>query len=94
MEINPVNIDPIKRQTDIRFEPAAKPPPRKETPELGQQDLEAPVHEHLMTELKNMPDVRPDVVELGKKLASDPGYPSEEVLDKLAEILVDLPVVR
>ena len=41
--------------------------------------------------LDEQPSVRPDVVELGRSLASDPGYPSEPIVRRLAELLVSQP---
>lgn len=35
------------------------------------------------------PDVRPEAVERGKALVADPNWPSDEVLDELAEKLLD-----
>ncbi len=35
------------------------------------------------------PEVRPEVVERGKALASTPNWPDDDVLDKLAEKLID-----
>ena len=41
--------------------------------------------------LDEQPTVRSEVVELGRSLASDPGYPSEPIVRKLAELLVAQP---
>ena len=41
--------------------------------------------------LDQQPSVRPDVVELGRSLASDPAYPSEPIVRKLAALLVSQP---
>ena len=41
--------------------------------------------------LDQQPSVRSDVVELGRSLASDPGYPTDPVVRKLAELLVAQP---
>ena len=35
------------------------------------------------------PDIRPEAVERGKALAADPNWPGDEVLDKLAEKLLE-----
>lgn len=37
--------------------------------------------------LISMPEVRDDIVELGRKLAKDPSYPQEDVVDQVARIL-------
>ena len=41
--------------------------------------------------LDDQPTVRSEVVELGRSLASDPSYPSEPIVRKLAELLVSQP---
>ena len=38
--------------------------------------------------LLNMPDIRPEMLLLGKKLAQTPDFPSDENLEKLAEALI------
>ncbi len=47
--------------------------------------------DRLREALDSQPSVRPDVVELGRSLASDPGYPPEPIVRKLAELLVSQP---
>jgi hypothetical protein len=86
-----VNINPIRTDSQIRLEPAPKPVARRETPVADQDGFEARAQDQLMSELRQMPDARPDAVALGKKLAADPNYPSDEILGQLAEILVELP---
>jgi hypothetical protein len=41
--------------------------------------------------LDQQPSVRPDVIELGRSLASDPAYPPEPIVRKLAALLVNQP---
>lgn len=41
--------------------------------------------------LDQQPATRPDIVELGRSLASDPAYPQEPIVRKLAELLVSQP---
>lgn len=41
-----------------------------------------------MSLLKNIPEIRMDKVALAKKLIADPNYPSEAVLDKVADALL------
>lgn len=47
--------------------------------------------DRLRASLEQEPAVRPDVVELGRSLASDPAYPSDPIIQKLAELLVSAP---
>ncbi len=41
----------------------------------------------MVGDLISMPEVREDIVELGRKLAKDPSYPQEDVVDQVARIL-------
>lgn len=45
-------------------------------------------NENLMQALRNQPDVRSEVVDRAKILASDPEYPPREVIASVAKILV------
>lgn len=47
--------------------------------------------DRLREALDSQPSVRPDVVDLGRSLASDPAYPSEPIVRKLAALLVNQP---
>lgn len=85
-----MNIDPIKRNQDMKARAVA----RARSPESPASATPAPVvdeieHGKWIEQLKAMPDTRPEVIALGRKLAEDPGYPPDELLDRLAEMLVD-----
>ena len=46
--------------------------------------------EGLLDLVKDMPDVREDVVsEIGQKLADDPSYPTDEMIDQFSSMLVN-----
>jgi hypothetical protein len=47
------------------------------------------IKENLVREAGSMPDVRADVVEMGRRLAADPNYPPDELVEKFASMLVD-----
>lgn len=47
--------------------------------------------DRLRQALDEQPAVRSEVVELGRSLASDPAYPSEPIVRRLAELLVTQP---
>ncbi len=68
--------------------PVSRPAPRtaEGTDRFSTESLD-----RLRQTLSEQPSVRPDVVELGRSLASDPGYPSEPIVRKLAELLVAQP---
>lgn len=38
--------------------------------------------------LSNSPEVRPEMVERGKRLAVDPNYPPREIIEKLADLML------
>lgn len=46
---------------------------------------------HLRTDFSSKLDVRAEMVARGKKLAADPDYPSEEVMRKVAALIVNSP---
>ena len=84
-----MNIQPCKSEcVSAPPKPAAKPAkPAKEnsaaeTPGVTKQ-------EKLLAELAKEPDARTQEVERGKALAADPGYPSDDLLAKLAEVFVN-----
>ncbi len=45
----------------------------------------------LRSELARQPEVRPDVVERARALASDPNYPSVETLKKVGAMILNSP---
>ena len=84
-----MNIQPFKSDSvPVPAKPAARPtkpvsqPPADEPLEVGKRDK-------LAAALANEPDVRATEVARGKELAADPGYPSDELLAKLAEVFVN-----
>ncbi len=50
-------------------------------------EVKSPMME-AMSLLKDIPEVRMDKVALAKQLIADPNYPSQEVLDKVADALL------
>jgi hypothetical protein len=38
--------------------------------------------------LRNQPEIRPEVVARGKELLNDPNYPSKEIVDSIAKLIV------
>jgi len=41
----------------------------------------------MVDNLMSMPEVRDEVVELGRRLARDPEYPQEHIVDEVSRIL-------
>ena len=88
MEINLDNTNnnnlKIEGYSNISKNPVqpAKTKDKDTTVEVKSPMLEA------MSLLKNIPEIRVDKVALAKKLIADPNYPSEAVLDKVADALL------
>ena len=84
-----MNIQPCKSEcVPVPPKPAAKSaqpaaePSGGETPQITKQ-------EKLLAALAKEPEVRTQEVGRGKALAADPGYPSDDLLAKLAEVFVN-----
>ena len=87
-----MNIDPLKRQTQVSSLQQVVSKREDQNPSGDEEGmrLDVKTHENLMGQLNEMPESRPDVVALGRKLAEDPNYPSDDVLEKLSEVLIDV----
>lgn len=86
--INPTsNSSPLPRPNG--YSPSA--PPASRRPVVAGDRLETASLDHLRAGVAALPAVRADVVELGRSLANDPGYPSDEIVEKLAALLVRQP---
>jgi hypothetical protein len=68
--------------------PVSRPAPR--APEVTDR-FSTESLSRLRQALESQPAVRPDIVELGRSLASDPGYPQAPIVRKLAALLVNQP---
>lgn len=84
-----MNIQPIKTEpAPLLAKPKAAPV--KETREETVQDsVKSSVPESLLQALKNEPEVRADEVSRGTALVNQPNYPSDELLQKLAQLFVN-----
>ena len=84
MNIQPCKSEcvPAPSKPAAKAAKAAKESAASETPQITKQ-------EKLLAELAKEPDVRTQEVERGKALAADPGYPSDDLLAKLAEVFVN-----
>jgi len=47
--------------------------------------------EHLKAAVAAEPEVRPEMVARGQALASDPGYPSQQTIQRLAGLIINSP---
>jgi len=84
MKIQPVQSQPIAPPAKSKPQPTAA----EAAPPAG--DVFQPEQTaSLMETLRKEPDARPEQVERARALAADPAYPSEDVLARLAERLID-----
>ncbi len=84
MNIQPYKSEsaPVSPKSAAKPAKAAKETSGGETPQITKQ-------QKLLADLAKEPDVRTQEVERGKALAADPGYPSDDLLAKLAEVFVN-----
>ena len=84
-----MNIQPCKSEC-VPLPPKAAAKAAKSAKETsGSEAPQITKQQKLLTDLAKEPDVRAREVERGKALAADPGYPSDDLLAKLAEIFVN-----
>jgi hypothetical protein len=80
MEIKPnyqaASVDPTQLA-----KPAAKPTQTED------RSVDFSRSDRLEEELKNLPDVRPEVVQKGRELVSDTNYPPREGIRRISELL-------
>jgi hypothetical protein len=84
MNIQPVKSEGVAAPAKPKTAPARPPEARAES-EVHVAAQEA----RLRDILTNQPAARPEMVERGKSLAADPGYPATQILARLAEMFVD-----
>lgn len=80
MEINP--NDATSRLQRIDYRPVARtiPPASSDQTDFGGVD-------RLNQQMRDIPDVRPQVVERGRELVSNPHYPPPEGIRQIARLL-------
>jgi hypothetical protein len=84
-----MNIQPLKSE-GVTPPPKQKGPAARATAASGTEDApKAGKHEKLIGALASEPAVRPEEIARGKALAADAGYPSDDVLARLAELFVN-----
>lgn len=80
-------IQPTDNFCSPSFNNSNKVGPAKPKPVCTSDRLDPEVLRHLGEAIAKEPVIRPELVELGRKLSADPGYPPEHVVEKLAELL-------
>jgi hypothetical protein len=90
-----VNIDPLKSSTtetagNVGRRGHISDTTVSTTANADDSELDMISQEGLLDLVKNMPDVRAEVVEkIGQKIADDSSYPSDEMVEKFAGMLAD-----
>ncbi|OUW16694.1 MAG: hypothetical protein CBD18_06370 [Opitutales bacterium TMED158] len=67
---------------------SSKPTPSVESSSLGSTAGSEKVDLSGLEALRSAPEVRPEVVAKGKELLNDPNYPSKEIMDSIAKLIV------
>lgn len=86
-----MNIDGIDSSQIEGIKPPfleSKPNETVQAPTAEEVKIETAKLEELAQQAQELPENRPDVVERGKQLFNDPNYPSGEVEDEVAKILL------
>ena len=85
-------MEPIINRTDASFPARQVPPsPPKEsepTPPPPAASQSSEINELAQRAAASGPDLRADEIERAKHLVADPNYPNDDILEKLAEGLI------
>ena len=85
-----MNIQSIRSETVAKMA-GVKPKPEKpvtKSTDVVVDSFTTDQKEKLMGTLRKQPDVRPEIVAKANQLASDPNYPSDDVITEIARIFV------
>lgn len=75
----------------VRPENVTPAPAPSRTQGCGTDQFSSSQAASLRAALEQHPEVRPEVVERGRQLAADPGYPSADVLKQVASAILGAP---
>jgi hypothetical protein len=53
-------------------------------------ELDLITRQNLLDQVRDLPEVRADVAQMGRTLANDPNYPSDEAVEKLATLMAGM----
>jgi hypothetical protein len=88
-----MNIDPLGNSGYVpRSQISSREQQGQQTPVAadGFDRLSTQLSSKVRASLEEMPEIRPEVVERGRKLLADPGYPSPEIVRKIAALITPL----
>lgn len=85
-----MNVQPLRSESIVEPPSAKAEGAKPEVPanEVPRDSFAAEQRGKLMETLTRQPDVRPDVVDKGKALAEDPGYPPRDVIQNIARMFI------
>ena len=90
-----MNIDPLKGQSsegvkNVSRHSTLTTAAQMNTGSADDSELDLITQQNLLDQVKELPEVRTEVADIGRKLAEDPDYPTDEAIDKIASLLADL----
>ncbi|HNX04967.1 MAG TPA: hypothetical protein PKI32_05670 [Opitutales bacterium] len=91
-----MNIDPLKGQSSgsignvTRRSGNLSTSGRLDTSSSDDSELDLITQQNLLDQVRDMPEVRSEVSAMGRRLAEDPNYPSDEAVEKIATLMADL----
>lgn len=87
-----MNIDPQNNASNIYAQNRGKPAQNSASQAAAGQANASAAGDKLqlsaLDALRQSPEVRPEVVAKGKELLNDPNFPSKEMIDDLAKLIV------
>ncbi len=86
MNIDGIDASQVEGLKKPFLESSSQAPIQEQPPE--EKQAETAKIEQLAQQAQELPDNRPDVVARGRELLADPNYPSPQVEDQVAKILL------
>ena len=90
-----MNIDSVNNLSSISASHSENLQKFRPTPEGNLEEhekIELDNTQALVRKLVEMSEVRPEMVERGRKLAADPNYPSDEIVNEIAKHIARMPL--
>ena len=90
MNINnhPQANDVYNRNLSSQTDKKASQPPIEPKAQDSNGTIEDKVDLGKLDALREQPEIRPEVVAKGKELLNDPNYPSQEIVESIAKLIV------
>lgn len=88
-----MNIDPLSNSSYVQQSRINGRPKSQDDAVVSDKDgdtLSAEKSESVRSALASMPEVRPDVVARGRQLAADSNYPSQDIVNRIAQLITPL----